>query len=163
MGHQHAALGETGLEVAPVLRNLLVELLQRPGAAHVGGRELHGVEPLRQGLKAQRNRNLRQPGCQGRRGVAKLAGADQQLHIVEANVVIAGVRGQRTAQALQRGVHIAGLQVLLGFLRVGLRGQFVLAGQVLVQKLAQLALGQRAHEAVHRLAPLHQDAGRDAA
>ena len=162
MRHQHAALGKAGFEVALVFPDLLVELLQRPGAAWIGGRELHGVEPLRQGFEAKRNRNLRQPGRQRCHRVAELASADQQLDIVVADVVVARVCCQRVAQARQRGLHIARFQVLLGLLGVGLRGQFVLAGQVLVEELAQFSLGQRTHEAVHRLAPLHQDAGRDA-
>jgi hypothetical protein len=59
--------------------------------------------------------------------------------------------------ASPRGQHLLGL---FGF---GLGSQLVFAGQVLVQEGLDLAFGQGAHEAVHRLAVHHQHAGGDAA
>ena len=54
-------------------------------------------------------------------------------------------------------------QQLLGLAQVFFGDQFTFTGQMLVQKLAHLALGQRAHEAVGRLAVFEQDAGGDGA
>ena len=92
--------------------------------------------------------------------------ADVLLDQLEAQVVVVRGLGHRLGELFQRvtGVGTIGLgQHVLGFLRLGLGGQLLLAGQVLVQEGLDLPLGQRAHEAVHRLTTHEQDAGGDAA
>jgi phosphoribosylaminoimidazole-succinocarboxamide synthase len=99
---------------------------------------------------------------QGRRGVAKLA-TDQQLHVVVANVVIAGVGGQRFGQlAPARRAHRQ-TPSALGFLGVGLGFQLVFDGQVLVQELATLPSGSAPMKPSTGWPPDHHHAGRDAA
>ena len=75
----------------------------------------------------------------------------------------AGIGRERGLQAVERGLGVAFGQQLLGGLHLLFGGRFVGARHVLVEELPHLGLGQRADEAVDRLAALEQDAERDAA
>jgi hypothetical protein len=121
------------------------------------------LEPLVQRFEAQRLGNALDGFGQQGRSFLEAAGGDQQAHIVKARIVVGRVGRQRIGQLLQRRLGVAGLQQGLGFVGIGLGRQLALGGQMLVQELAQLALGLGAHEAVHGLAADHQHAGRDGA
>ncbi len=88
---------------------------------------------------------------------------EQQLDVVVARVVVGRVDRHRLLQPLERGVGVAGGGQFLGDLGLGL-GQHLLGGRhVAVEEGADLRLGQRADEAVDRLALVEQHAERDRA
>ena len=95
-------------------------------------------------------------------GRRQLAGADQQLDIVKAHIVIGRVSGQGFGQLVLGALHVTAFQQGLRLVRLGLGQHFVLAGQVFVQELLDLALGQGAGKTIHRPPAHHQDAGRNA-
>ena len=116
-----------------------------------------------QGFKAQLQGDLRHGGRQRHLGLCQLTHGHQQLHIVKPCVVIGRVDGQGLLQLGQGRAGVALGQQGLGLAQIVLGHQFVHAGQMLVQKLAHLALGQSAHEAIGGLAILEQDASGDGA
>ena len=119
----------------------------------------HALQPLLQRIKLQRLGNALDGLVQQVCGLLVIARGDEQAHIVKAGIVVAGVGLQGFGQFLQRSLGVSRLQQLLGFIHLGFGGQFVGAGQVLVQELAHLAFGLRAHKAIHRLAIHHQHTG----
>ena len=90
--------------------------------------------------------------------------SSSSLHVVEARGVVGRVDGHRLLQLVERGVGVA-----LGDQRLGLLGlaprppASSLLGTCLSRNCADLRLGQRADEAVDRLALVEQHAERDAA
>ena len=116
-----------------------------------------------QGFKTQLQRNLRQRRSQRRLRFLEFAYGHQQLDVFKAGVVIRRVDGQRLLQLGQRRICIAFGQQIFGGIQVFFGQQLIFARQMLVQKLAQLAFGQSAHETVDRLAVHHQHASRYAA
>ncbi len=117
---------------------------------------LDRAEPARAG-------DLGDDGREGDLGVVHASELQQQLHVVEARIVVRGVGGDGMLELFEGGVGVAILQRLLGGLFLGLGQQFIGAGHVLVEEGADLSLGLRAHEAVHGLAVHHQHAGGNAA
>ncbi len=132
-------------------------------ALRARGGLLGGGEPV-----AQRGDARVQQRLAGHRlvGLARLRDAallEQQLHVVAARHVVRRVDGDRLLQPCERGLGIAVGGERLGFVDLVLGLQRFLARHVLVEEGAHLALGQRADEAVHRLALVEQHAERDGA
>ena len=114
-----------------------------------------GLRPGFQRFKAQRVLDALEGLLQLGVGFVQRAGLDQEAHIVKTGFVVGRVSGHGLVQHLQGRFHIATGQRLLGFVGTGFRGQRIFAGQVLVQKFADLALRLGAHKAIDRLATNH--------
>lgn len=102
-------------------------------------------------------------GREGHLGVVGAVELQQQLHVVEARVVVGRVGGHRVLQLLERALGVALGQRLLRRLFLGGGLGLVGTGHVLVEEFADLLGGNGADEAVDRLAVLEHHAERDAA
>ena len=126
-----------------------------PGGGHDAAPALHKQRVTGDGTQLVQQVAYRRLGdaqaLGRRRDAARLQHRQQQLDQVVAGFVVARVLGQGIFQQRQGRIGITGLGKLFGFLRLCLRQQFVLGGQVLGQELADLRLGQGAHEAVDGL------------
>ena len=101
--HQHPGFGQAGVEVAFVDGNQGVKLVWAPGAARVAHDKVDGVQKLAQRLKAQLARNGGQGRSQRSGSIVQGVGFDQQLDVVIAGVVVAGVHAQGFQQLVERG------------------------------------------------------------
>ena len=120
--------------------------------------KIKSVHPALERIEAAHRAGLRNHRRKGHLGIVLAAQAQEVLDIVEAGIVIGRIRRDRMLQPFEHGFGgVVQNDLLLGrrFLRGG--------RQVLVQEFLDLAFGQCASEAIHRLAVHQQDAGRDAA
>ena len=95
--------------------------------------------------------------------VGAAAGVEQGADVVVARGVVGRIGRERGLQPVERGGGVAFGHQLLGGLHLVFGRRLGGARHVLVEELPHLGLGQRADEAVDRLAALEQDAERNAA
>ena len=163
MGPQQLGQRKAGLEIAPVGGNAALQRFRlglRVGHLHL---RVAGLHPALQGIQASHTGSLGDDGSKRHLGIVVLTQLQQQLDQIEAGVVVGRVGGDGLLEFFESTVHIALGQGVLGVGFLGFGLDLALGGHMLVQEGADLAFGQGAHEAVHRLTVLEQHAGRDAA
>lgn len=159
-GHQPAGLVEAGVKIALVGRDFCIKYASSARVVAVDSYEIHSVHPALERVKALAHRGLGNHRRKRHLGIVLAAQQQQVLDVVKARLVIGRVGGNGFLQLFQHGFG-AGVGVVggqFGF-RLGLKRR----RQVLVQEFLDFSFGQRAGEAVHRLAVHQEDAGRDAA